>query len=119
MPLQAIVIIIHAVIGWGLCGATVGIGRKRFSMRATLIVHAIAAPFIFAAIASVYFPWFGYTGPLATAAIFTGVVVFLDLLVVALMIERSFDMFRSVLGTWLPFALIFGATWLTGLAWGI
>ncbi len=27
MPLQAIVIIIHAVIGWGLCGATVGIGR--------------------------------------------------------------------------------------------
>jgi hypothetical protein len=39
--------------------------------------------------------------------------------VVALLVEKSFDMFRSVLGTWLPFALIFLATWLTGIVMGV
>ena len=37
-----------------------------------------------------------------------------DLLLVALIINHSLDMFHSVLGTWLPFLLIFLATLLTG-----
>jgi hypothetical protein len=40
----------------------------------------------------------------------------MDVFVVALLIEGSFDMFKSVLGTWLPFLLIFLSTWWTGLA---
>lgn len=51
-----------------------------------------------------------------TAAAFTGFVVAVDFLLVALVILRSLDMFASPLGTWIPFALIFAATWLTGLA---
>lgn len=35
--------------------------------------------------------------------------------VVALFINRSLEMFTSLLGTWLPFALIFAATYLAGL----
>ena len=35
--------------------------------------------------------------------------------VVALLINRSFEMFASLLGTWIPFALIFLSTYLTGL----
>ena len=42
------------------------------------------------------------------------VVILMDLFVVALFIERSFAMFGSFLGTRLPFALIFTATYLTG-----
>jgi hypothetical protein len=34
---------------------------------------------------------------------------------VALVILRSLEMFTSLLGSWIPFALIFGSTWLTGL----
>ena len=38
-----------------------------------------------------------------------GKVVVLDILIVALLIERSFEMFTSILGTWLPFLLILGS----------
>ena len=114
--LQTIILASHAVVGWGLCGATIGIGRKFTTLHNSLVAHAIAAPIIFVVVSVVYFCWFGGTRPAATAAIFVAIVIFLDVFVVALLVERSFDMFRSVLGTWLPFALIFLATWLTGLA---
>ena len=112
--LKAIAIVILAVVGWGLCGATVGVGRKVTTLRNALIAHAIAAPIIFGAVSFIYFRWFGGTGPATTAAIFLAIVVFLDTFVVALLVEKSFDMFRSILGTWLPFVLIFLAVWVTG-----
>ena len=40
---------------------------------------------------------------------------FVDFLVVALLILHSLDMFASLLGTWIPFTLIFTSTYLTGL----
>jgi hypothetical protein len=63
----------------------------------------------------VYFTRFGYTTPLATALVFTSFVTVVDFFLVALIILRSLDMFTSPLGTWIPFALIFVATWLTGV----
>ncbi|HLX17875.1 MAG TPA: hypothetical protein VKS24_22010 [Bradyrhizobium sp.] len=89
--LNAVAIIIHAVVGWGLCGATVGVGRKMTTLYNALIAHAIAAPIIFGALSFVYFRWFGGTGPAATAAFFLAIVVFLDAFVVALLVEKSFD----------------------------
>jgi len=38
----------------------------------------------------------------------------MDVFLVALLIERSFEMFTSLLGTWIPWALIFTSTYLTG-----
>jgi len=35
--------------------------------------------------------------------------------VVATFIEKSYAMFASILGTWIPFALIFGSTYLVGV----
>ncbi len=81
-------------------------------------MHAIVAPVVFAGLSWVYFARFAYTTPLATAALFLGLVAALDLVVVAAIILRSFVMFGSVLGTWLPFALIFAATWATGIVVG-
>ncbi len=112
---QAFALIVHAAVGWALCGATVGIGRRLTTLRNALIAHAIAAPLIFVVVSGIYFRWFGSTGPAATAVMFLVIIGFLDVLIVALLVEKSFDMFRSFLGTWLPFALIFLATWLTGL----
>ena len=61
------------------------------------------------------FAYFYFTTPLQTAVVFVSVVVFMDLFVVALLIEKSFEMFASLLGTWIPWALIFASTYLTGL----
>ena len=52
---------------------------------------------------------------LQTAIIFVGFVITLDFFVVALVINQSLEMFASLLGTWIPFALIFTSTYLTGL----
>ena len=103
-----------AAIGWALCGATIAVGRAAASLRSALIAHAVAAPLIFAAASFVYFRGAPFTTPFQTAVIYTGLVIVLDLAVVATFIEKSYAMFASVLGTWLPFALIFGATYLVG-----
>ena len=108
------IILIHAFVGWGLCGAIIGIGRNVTSMQVTLIVHAIGAPIFFTIITLIYFRWFRYTTALQTATVFIFFVILMDVLVVALLIEKSFEMFTSILGTWLPFALIFTSVYLTG-----
>jgi hypothetical protein len=116
MNLKKITIILgHALIGWALCGATMGIGLATMTLEDALIVHALAAPVFFTIISLVYFQKFNYTTPFQTALIFVGFVIAMDFFVVALLINRSLDMFTSLLGTWIPFALIFAATYLRGV----
>ena len=112
---KTLIILLHAFIGWALCAATMGIGMASLSMQNALIVHAIGAPIFFTVISLFYFHKFNYTSPLRTALIFVGFVIAVDFFVVALLINRSLDMFTSLLGTWIPFALIFLSTYLTGL----
>lgn len=114
MLAQAAIVLGFAVAVWAFCGALVGIGRQFMSMDATLIVHAIGAPIGAAVLSWIYFHYFGYTGPLQTAAVFVATALVLDVFVVALLIEKSFDMFKSAIGVWIPQALIFAATYLTG-----
>jgi len=111
---KVLIIILHAFVGWALCGATVGIGRAVTSMNTTLIIHAIAAPIIFAVISTIYFKKFAFTKPLVTAFIFVGFIVVMDAALVTPVFEKSYEMFRSLLGTWIPFILIFASTYLTG-----
>jgi hypothetical protein len=105
----------HAFVGWALCAATMNIGMATMPMQTALIVHAIGAPIFFTIISLLYFRKFNYTTPLQTALIFVGFVMIVDFTVVALLILRSLEMFTSLLGTWIPFALIFLSTYLTGL----
>lgn len=107
------IMLAHALVGWALCGAVMLIGREVMSLQATLIVHALAAPIIFAFITWFYFSRFAFTTPLNTALVFVGTVIFMDIFVVAIFVERSFVMFASLLGTWLPFVLIFASSYLT------
>jgi hypothetical protein len=109
-----LIILAHAAAGWILCGFTMGAGMALMPLTAALVVHAFAAPLIFAFVARVYFRRFRFTTPLQTAIVFLGFVMLADVVVVAAVIEKSLDMFKSVLGTWLPFLLIFLATWKTG-----
>ncbi|MBU0671685.1 MAG: hypothetical protein KJ732_01510 [Candidatus Margulisbacteria bacterium] len=105
---------IHALIGWALCGSIIGIGRTYTSMGNTLIIHAILVPIIFGLVSLIYFKKFNYTTPLETAVIFFVFAVVLDVVVVAQFIEKSYRMFLSPLGTWIPFISIFMVTYLVG-----
>ena len=116
---EAGIALAHALVGWGLCGATMGISLANTTAERALIIHAVAAPIIFGLVSVVYFATFGYTGALATAASFVVIVIVLDVVVVALLIQREFSMFRNVLGTWLPFALIFMSTYVVGRLMGV
>jgi len=110
------VVVTCGLVGWGLCGVTMGVGMMVTTLGNALILHALAAPVIFTAISFWYFRRLRSWSSLRIAAVFLGVVVIMDVFVVALLIERSFEMFESILGIWLPFLLIFISTWWTGLA---
>ncbi len=110
-----LIILVHAFIGWTFCALIMGIGMRVTSMENTLIIHAIAGPLGFIVLSFIYFKKFNYTTPLQTALIFVSFIIFMDFFIVAILIEKSFDMFKIPLGTWIPFALIFLATYFTGL----
>jgi len=113
---RILAILFLGLLGWALCGAVMFAGMFTVPLEVALVVHAVAAPVIFAAISWFYFVRLRYTTPIATAALFTLIVVFMDIFLVALVINRSLEMFRSPLGTWIPFGLIFLSTYLTGWA---
>ena len=112
---EILIILVHAFVGWALCTATMLIGLATMSLESALIVHAVGAPIFFTIIALVYFNKFNYTSPLQTALIFVSFVIVVDFFLVALIINRSLEMFTSLLGTWIPFALIFTSTYVVGL----
>lgn len=112
---QISIIIFLGALGWALCGVIMFIGMSVMDLQTTLIVHAIGAPIIFSLISLFYFRKFNFTSPLQTAIAFFLIVILMDFFIVALIINRSFDMFLSPLGTWIPFGLIFLSTYLTGI----
>lgn len=109
-------VVLHAFVGWLLCGATMGIGMATTSLENASAIHAVAAPIIFCLVSLIYFRRFDHLSPLMGANTFLVFVIAMDLFVVALIINRSLEMFTSLLGTWIPFGLIFTSTYVTGLA---
>jgi len=111
---KLLIVLIYAFMGWTICGAIMFIGTAVTSEFIALIIHAVAAPIIFAVVSLFYFKKYDLTTPLETAALFVAFVVLLDFVVVALLINKSLAMFGNVLGTWIPFVLIFISTYYTG-----
>jgi len=118
-PKKFAILLAHAFVGWLLCAATMGIGMATTTLQTTLIIHAVGAPVYFAAVSTVYFSRFRFTQSLTTAVVFVSFVMVVDFFVVGLLLNRSLAMFTSILGTWLPFALIFGSTLATGTAFSL
>jgi hypothetical protein len=110
-----IVVLGFALVAQLLCWAIMVIGQMVTSLENTLIAHAVGAPIIAIVVSSIYYKKFNYTTPLQTAIVFISVGIAMDVFVVALLIEKSFEMFASPIGTWIPISLIFLATYLTGL----
>lgn len=109
------VVLAFALIAQMLCWAIMVVGQMVTSIENTLIAHAIGAPIIAIVVSFIYYKKFNYTTPLQTAIVFASVVIAMDVFIVALLIEKSFEMFTSPIGTWIPISSIFLATYLTGL----
>ncbi len=60
---QSVIVAAHAIGGWALCAATMGLGIGATRLHNALIIHALAAPIIFTNISALYFARFGYTRP--------------------------------------------------------
>lgn len=109
------VVLAFALLAQALCWSIMVVGQMVTSIENTLIAHAIGAPIIAIVVSSIYYKKFNYTSPLQTAIVFVSVVIAMDVFVVALLIEKSFEMFASPIGTWIPISSIFLATYLNGL----
>ncbi|HKI97118.1 MAG TPA: hypothetical protein VKB51_01465, partial [bacterium] len=57
------VIALHAAVGWGLCGLSMGLGLATMTLTHAELFHAAVAPIAFAAVSWVYFRHFAYTSP--------------------------------------------------------
>ena len=112
---QLIIPVLLGLLGWALCGAIMFIGMAVTDIQTALIVHVIGAPIIFSLISWFYFKQLNYTSPTQTAFLFICIVIFMDFFLVALIINKSMEMFQNPLGTWIPFALIFLASYVTGI----
>ncbi len=102
---------IHGLVAWGVCAAVV-FGLQLFGLdRGAAIGQAIAAPLVFAWATASYARALGAREPLVVATTFTALFATLNaLLGVA---SRGPLELGSILGTWLPAALVFLGSWIT------
>ncbi len=103
-----------AVAGWIACGLTFAIARAMFGVQAAVVIHLFAAPVIGGTVTHLLWNRPRHPGVAGTAAALAGGAALLDAIVVAPFLERSFEMFASPAGTWIPLALIFAASAATG-----
>jgi|RhiMetdeSRZDD1v2_1073273.scaffolds.fasta_scaffold1453768_1 hypothetical protein len=87
------------------CGAPFLIAQS-LSMSSTFIVHAVIAPVVFALLSTHFFRRHPNATPLHTSLALAAIVIALDAFFVAPVVEHSYAMFRSPIGTWIPFASI-------------
>ncbi len=99
-----------AVAGWIACGLVFAVARAAFGVGAAVVIHLLAAPAIGAAATLLTWRHPLHPGVAGTAATLAGTAALLDAIVVAPFLERSFAMFESPAGTWIPLALIFAAS---------
>lgn len=103
------------LIAWAVCGSVMMVGRRLWGLETALRVHLAAAPIIAFLVSSIHTLLAPGFGTVLRAGVMTGLIMLLDAAVVAPLIERSFAMFRSVIGTWLPFVAIFLASLAAGI----
>ncbi len=99
-----------AVAGWAACGLTFAVARAAFGVEAAIVIHLVAAPFIGAAATRLLWRHPRHPGVAATAVTMAGIAALLDAILVAPFLERSYAMFASPAGTWIPLALILAAS---------
>jgi menaquinone-dependent protoporphyrinogen oxidase len=104
----------HGVVGWSVCAGIMFGLLQVMNSTGAVIVHDIAVPIVFGAVAWHYFGRRGARSPLVAATTFALLTVALDSAIVAGLVQQSFAIYASLVGFWLPVALIFLVTWAVG-----
>jgi len=93
----------HGLVGWALCAGYDGCADGDCPSSLAVWLHAVVAPMLFGVVCAQYFKRSNALSPLFTATRFVAIVGLLDLTVVGpCSSSRSFEMFRSFAGVWLP-----------------
>lgn len=100
---------------WAACAAVIALGRRIWTLDVTLRVHLVVAPVLAFLVSAIHKLLAAQFSSMLRAMVMTGLVMILDASVVAPLFERSYAMFRSLIGTWMPFAAIFLASLAAGM----
>ena len=103
-----------AVVSWMACGLVFAVARALLGVDAAVAIHLFAAPVIGALATVLLWNHARHPGVAGTALTLAGTAAGLDAIVVAPFLERSYAMFGSPAGTWIPLALILASSALTG-----
>ena len=112
---ESLILLIHAIVIYFVCFAVMSISMATLDIDSALIAHAAAAPFVSAIFSYIYYKRFNYSSPIVTAVVIVATVIALDFFLTATIILQDYAMFYSLIGTWIPFALIFTAALLVGI----
>jgi multidrug transporter EmrE-like cation transporter len=112
---ESLILFLHAIIIYFVCFAVMGASMATLPIDSALIVHAAAAPFVSAIFSYIYYKKFNYSSPLITATVIMVTVILLDFFLTATIILQDYAMFYSLIGTWIPFALIFTGALIVGI----
>ena len=112
---ESLILLVHAIIIYFVCFAVMGVSMATLSIYMALLAHAAAAPFVSAIFSYIYYKKFNHSSPIITALVFVATVILLDFFLTATIILQDYAMFYSMIGTWIPFALIFLAALIVGI----
>ncbi|MFW9909806.1 MAG: hypothetical protein ACFFEF_14650 [Candidatus Thorarchaeota archaeon] len=112
---EALILLVNAIIIYFVCFAVMGLSMATLPIDTALVAHAVAAPFVSAIFSYIYYKKFNYSSPLITAIVIVATVILLDFFLTATIILQDYAMFYSLIGTWIPFALIFIAALIVGI----
>lgn len=107
-------LIVCGFVLWAACGAVLAMGREVWPAEMPEAIRLATAPAIAAAATLADKLAAPDLNSLTRAAAFTLIVGALDALVLAPLVDGDRAIFRTALGSWLPLAAIFVASWLTG-----
>jgi phosphatidylserine synthase len=116
---KSLIIFGFGFAGWMIWGIFIGIiiGLKSSAMiseTVELLLLATLPPITFLIVSPIYFKKFEYANPIQTAVAFPAIILVLDILIVALLVEGTFDIFASP-APWASYFLAFVFTLLIGL----
>lgn len=106
--------VLHAFAIWTLSAALLVGSMILLPNQTAVAIRLITAPLLGTIVASVFFNKYEDARPLGVAVTFAATVAVLDAIVLAAIVQRSFALFLQPLATWVPYALIFAATWASG-----
>jgi hypothetical protein len=110
------VVVLFGLIAWAIGTATMWMTFWLASVKTGFAVRAIVAPIAFYLVSIQYFHRRHALRALFAAMLFACVELAADGAVALVVDARVYDIPRSLLGTWLPAALVLLVTWLTGIA---